>query len=33
MGKLIGRLFLAAIVVGFVVNLPDIKKYVRISTM
>jgi hypothetical protein len=30
---IVGYLTLAAVVVGIVVNMPDIKRYIRISTM
>jgi hypothetical protein len=33
MGKFVGSVFLAAVVVGLIVSFPDIKRYVRISTM
>ena len=31
--KLMGVLFIASVVVGIIVSLPDIRRYIRISTM
>jgi hypothetical protein len=33
MSKFLGYLALAAVVAGVIVSLPDIKRYIRISTM
>jgi hypothetical protein len=33
LSKILGMLFLAGVVAGVIANLPDIKRYIRISTM
>ena len=33
LSKILGMLILATVVAGVIVNLPDIKRYIRISTM
>ena len=33
LSKILGILFLATVAAGIVVSLPDIKRYIRISTM
>jgi hypothetical protein len=33
LSKVLGVLILATVVAGVIVNLPDIKRYIRISTM
>jgi hypothetical protein len=33
LSKVLGMLILASVVAGFMVSLPDIKRYIKISTM
>ncbi len=32
-GRVLGKLFLGILIAGVIVSLPDIKRYIRISTM